>query len=706
MIKNKKNIVFNIVFNLRWLLKGTLPTLSFAVLFVCPRPTQGADVQVVSAGTKSSGLKIKSSGVPTSELAPSARIPKLKIGEERKLKSSVPELKLPPRPEKKTFEVKRAPELPSPVPEGRGDSVETVLPAQSFASRQTLAKIPEIKPLALIPEPRSNEPVVKLKELRPLTPQQLKFAEALVLLEMQKNNELALALFTEFFKDPELRHEALLFYAEAARNLGLPKEFRHSLLTLTRETKSRELKSDAVTQLTRHILLLETLDVRDIEPLVQQTEIDISTNDAYNFYRAKYFLEKGDLGQVEDAVSLISESSPYSNQARLMSALFHYRQGQPDKAASLLDQVLTKADKGNEVRTLAALTRARLYFQKNQFKEAFQTYLEVDKSDPSWLQAMVEQSWAQIMVKDYEGAAGNMFSLHSDFFKNAFNPESYVVRTVAYLNLCQFGDSQNVLQNLGQKYAPLYGRMSAYQSAHKSNSDFYETVRAWLKNPDQREVDGLPRSFIVEWARHPAFISLQKNINSYEDEISNFNQVTLNIIQREKEILKLQNELNKELSEVRMKRQDSRQNGEILQSQEKILVRDLASLKYESNQLNWARGQIKSVREASTRQLEKDKSEIRNLAAATLKNRFEKLQTELKALLDQNEVLQYEIYSGAGEHIRYQTAGGEVSKEDRTQLKVEKNKAMKWSFKGEIWEDEIGHFRSSLKNVCPPGEIR
>jgi ribonuclease HI len=33
-----------------------------------------------------------------------------------------------------------------------------------------------------------------------------------------------------------------------------------------------------------------------------------------------------------------------------------------------------------------------------------------------------------------------------------------------------------------------------------------------------------------------------------------------------------------------------------------------------------------------------------------------------------------------------------------------KDKKVKWNFKGEIWEDEIGHFRSSLENVCPKEE--
>jgi len=38
-------------------------------------------------------------------------------------------------------------------------------------------------------------------------------------------------------------------------------------------------------------------------------------------------------------------------------------------------------------------------------------------------------------------------------------------------------------------------------------------------------------------------------------------------------------------------------------------------------------------------------------------------------------------------------------------LKAEKGKSFNWKFKGEIWEDEIGHYRSSLKNVCPSDSV-
>lgn len=52
--------------------------------------------------------------------------------------------------------------------------------------------------------------------------------------------------------------------------------------------------------------------------------------------------------------------------------------------------------------------------------------------------------------------------------------------------------------------------------------------------------------------------------------------------------------------------------------------------------------------------------------------------------------------------MRFQFAGGQIqnSKDAQQKLTAEKEKSLQWKFKGEIWEDEVGHYRSSLKNIC------
>jgi hypothetical protein len=86
---------------------------------------------------------------------------------------------------------------------------------------------------------------------------------------------------------------------------------------------------------------------------------------------------------------------------------------------------------------------------------------------------------------------------------------------------------------------------------------------------------------------------------------------------------------------------------------------------------------------------------------------FQNLEKDLTHWLDQSELLFYEIHNGAGEHLRYQMASTD---ETRSPASVEIAKFKKedldqqWAFDGEIWEDEVGHYRSSLKNVCPEDE--
>jgi hypothetical protein len=75
---------------------------------------------------------------------------------------------------------------------------------------------------------------------------------------------------------------------------------------------------------------------------------------------------------------------------------------------------------------------------------------------------------------------------------------------------------------------------------------------------------------------------------------------------------------------------------------------------------------------------------------------------QLAAVLENNEFLRYEVFSGSGENIRYQVAGGAVGgNPNRVPANIKPQKMMNWNFDGEFWEDEIGSYRSSLQNVCP-----
>ncbi len=655
-------------------------------------------------------MKVKTSRVPTYELYKKKVvdgkvevrkvnfIPRLDIGEERQVTAeSVGPLRLPASRSVNLPTVQRRASPPLLVINS-AKSVLPVTPAKVITSSEAFDKIPDVKMLNPIAEPNLAEPLVQLAKIEELKPNDYKLLQALIFLDIQKNYELAMGLFAELMDDKEHRIESLYQYAMTAKGLGLNTEFRDYMIKMSQETKDKVWQQKGAEALIKNVGDLKTSDVAMIDPLVMKYDLDVTKNDEYQITRAKYYSEKGNLGMVEDALIFIPETSPRFVDGLLLTALFNYRQGKVDEAITSLERLmsLTEGNKQSQLRAVGALTLARIQFQKSLYKEAFQSYLKVDKSNPLWLHAMVESAWTQILGEDYEGAAGNMFSLHTDFFKNAFAPESYVVRTVGYLNLCQYGDGAQVLGEMNKRYSPWKKKLTDYSAMHKSSSNYYDTIKNWAKNSDLKEVDGLPRSFIVELARNPVFMSLQNQINAYEDETVRFNKIALTLIKLERELIAKQSNANQELSDVKRKLASGKTSSAVESAERRLL-----SYRIQYHIAKKARTSIKNLRNQGLARIDKEKTVLRTTAGAALQTRFGEMLANLDRILDQTEVLKYELYSGAGEHIRYQMAGGDVTDKERPELKVEQEKSLNWKFKGEIWEDEVGHYRSSLKNVCP-----
>ena len=86
----------------------------------------------------------------------------------------------------------------------------------------------------------------------------------------------------------------------------------------------------------------------------------------------------------------------------------------------------------------------------------------------------------------YAGAMGNMYSLHSPYFKAVYQPESFVVRTIGYLNICQYGDAYKSLSFLEKDYRNWYGKMSHYVEAKGKPADIYTTVKNYIRGKSAR----------------------------------------------------------------------------------------------------------------------------------------------------------------------------------------------------------------------------
>ncbi len=432
---------------------------------------------------------------------------------------------------------------------------------------------------------------------------------------------------------------------------------------------------------------------------------------------ARLALEKKDLQVAWNSLTRVPADSEQAGEARFMTAQIYYRTNDVDSAKkeleTLLQQLQTnqiKAQNAKNLKSLTAATLGQIYFQKGMYKEALDAYRSVDQEHPLWLETLVESAWSQILLKDYEGAAGNMFSLHTNYFQGAYKPESYIVRTVGYLQLCQFGDAKSVLQSFLAKYKYAQKQLENYS---KQNPNHLDVVRDFLKAGTPKTFAGLPRSLLVEIARDPKFIELQKKVNEIEEDAANLEKLPSMLNELDQKFHQAQLKYTQLLQELEghLKASNNAAKRDSLLAQKKDFERNInKNILLRKIVLEAKEGLVSEVAYFNPIWTDK-KTKLKSFQNNILQISYQNLAKDLEHWLDQSELLFYEIHNGAGEHLRYQMASNskansrtpaseklkQIKKEDKDQL---------WSFDGEIWEDEVGHYRSSLKNVCPENEAQ
>lgn len=566
--------------------------------------------------------------------------------------------------------------------------------AQAVFKGKVVQPVPAVVSIEKSHPPEIKNTSYEVQSLIEISADEYKLLQALLLFDIHKKYESAMSLFIDLMSSPQFKTQAEYHYALISSFFDLKSEFRSHMLNVAKTSSDSDIKKKSIEQLIQNAKALEVDDVAFVDQQIESHRIPAPANPAYLLRRGQYGLKTASLREAVQALQKIPLNSDEIISARLLLSNAHYRLGELNTAITTLESVAVQAEKSPnaQIRNLFHLTMARMYFQKSQYKLSYQSYLKIDKNNGFWLQSSVEQATTQIMAGDYVGAAGNMFSLHTDYFKKAYAPDSYIIRAAGYLNLCQFGDAVTVVAELQRKYTQMNQQIQNFSAQHNSPQDFYLLVRSLFQSPDQNEFSGVSRAFVVELARSPQFMALQKRINGIEDEAARFKQIPTRFAAQAQNLRAQIAVIQKQ--QLKLKAPDETLSQKVLALESEIAI------------LNGSRDKIERMRGLAGTRQNAEKEKIKAEAATALHAQFKSMQKVMSDIMEQKDLLAYEIYSGAGEHLRYQMAGGTTPERAPTQaLTPEEKQSYRWKFKGEVWEDEIGHYRSSLTNVCPKDEL-
>jgi hypothetical protein len=235
---------------------------------------------------------------------------------------------------------------------------------------------------------------------------------------------------------------------------------------------------------------------------------------------------------------------------------------------------------------------------------------------------------------------------------------------------------------------------------------YYQTVRNFMNAPKKAtEVDGLPLPVIREMARHRDFTNLQKALNRQIDERALYGKLDGEAVKGLKHAQWLVNNSRKRIAGLRAQLAKINKTPALEGNRAPLLAQmdkemdDLNDYFFQVDLYNEAQAALPDYRKEVVGGADTRLASMRGQMERVLSNRLLQMKTDLARYVDNNELLRYEVFSGAGENIRYQVAGGATGNRIPSSV-IPKSKSLQWDFDGEYWEDEIGHYRSGLKNNC------
>ena len=233
-------------------------------------------------------------------------------------------------------------------------------------------------------------------------------------------------------------------------------------------------------------------------------------------------------------------------------------------------------------------------------------------------------------------------------------------------------------------------------------------VRRFIESAakEDQEIDGLPVPVLREMARHKDFLAQQKSLNARIDERGRYAKLT---DEAERSLTNARAEVTasrKRIADIKTKILSIAKNAALEPSR----LQWHADLEHEFDALNSRFFDVEVMNEAklavadyraeASAAIDARVGELKKGVEVALVDRLRKIRQDLKQILENNELLRYEVFAGSGENIRYQIGGGQKGNRVPAEA-IPQSKSLHWDFDGEYWEDEVGHYRSSLHNNCP-----
>ncbi len=369
-----------------------------------------------------------------------------------------------------------------------------------------------------------------------------------------------------------------------------------------------------------------------------------------------FALRSFDKGNTKTALRYLSEQkgagfNRYA-QSKFLKGVIYFKKNQVTSAEAQFE-LLSRGDfkapnkelKKNILNS-SLLNLARIQIIKEDYKDAIESYRKVSFQDSQWFDGLIEMSWVMLSKNDYEGAIGN-----AEFIDKSTNPVVYkpwvsIVQSIGLLKMCQFPEANKSVESFQKIYENLDKDMNSYVTRNYRKSWYSALVTTLETKLSKSSIKKIP-SVVFYAARDSKVIGMQERINDLLDE-------------------------------------------------EDALKTFKRKLKYKN------KGFAYYLIDRKINQMSPQVGALENKAGLLFKDKLFTALDEHKSLQKIADIVDFEVFSRSSKSITNRVAGAKF----KDKMKRANRKQSSWAYVGEFWTDEVGKFRSFVKNKCIDEDLK
>ena len=427
-----------------------------------------------------------------------------------------------------------------------------------------------------------------------------------------------------------------------------------------------------------------------------------SFQDEYNYMIGEFFYDYNNFERALSFLDKVSEDAPDYPKALYLKGLVMVRNSMYRSAVETFQDAILAAERLEttpEVIDDGFLALARIAYESGNYDGAIYYYRKLRSDSPKLARAFYESAWTYFMKGDYSRALGTFHVLHSPFFQHFFFPELWVMEATVYLNMCHYGYAKEALGRFNEDVATLGVPLRDFMDRQRTPSDYY---KHFVKAVEERREELLPRVLSYPVLSNVEFYNLYRTIQQLEWESQELERSRTALGTFGQELAENLNRLlQSRLNEIGIKIQQilKQVDAEIEEYSIKLKELEVDLLDVESTTLT--REQAELMAKGERERL------LRNVETILRRGGTE---DDVKSFIDSQPALR-EITPPEIEALRAKGTVPEpivvylfdltrVEEEEGGAIAIVGSDSLEWPFEGEYWKDEVGGFRSFLREVC------